>query len=154
MIDVQFYRRKLTRDSSEKLAFHSCLMLNISSCEYSEGDKNFVVTVYNPSSHVMSTYVRIPVTGKSYLVTDYKGTNLWLVFEVSWWSKILKRNSKNYQITFTTLESKHFNLTVKFISILLFIYIIHFQILVFNRVLETFQEAQWNPRSYPYHNRY
>lgn len=53
--------------------FHSCLQLNISSCEHTENNKNFVVTLYNPTSQPLSTYVRLPVKGSSYRVKDYLG---------------------------------------------------------------------------------
>nr|CAD7399255.1 unnamed protein product [Timema cristinae] len=48
----------------------SCMLLNISQCEVSEKSSNFVVTVYNPLSHPVSLYVRVPVTGQTYSVKD------------------------------------------------------------------------------------
>ncbi|XP_051165377.1 lysosomal alpha-mannosidase-like [Leptopilina boulardi] len=63
-------------NSEDTLEFHSCLQLNISSCKYTENNKKFVVTLYNPTSQEISIYVRIPVTGTSYRVLDYLGTKL------------------------------------------------------------------------------
>lgn len=43
------------------LPFQSCLLLNQSQCDVSEKSERFVVTVFNPRSHKLSTFVRIPV---------------------------------------------------------------------------------------------
>jgi hypothetical protein len=51
----------------------SCLLLNISQCDVSEHSSQFVVTVYNPLSHPISHYVRVPVSGASYTVQDPAG---------------------------------------------------------------------------------
>nr|CAD7590765.1 unnamed protein product [Timema genevievae] len=48
----------------------SCMLLNISQCEVSEKSSNFVVTVYNPLSHPVSLYIRVPVPGQTYSVKD------------------------------------------------------------------------------------
>lgn len=56
-----------------KLPLQSCLLLNISECDVSEKSNFFVVTLYNPLSRPISRYVRLPVTGKSYTVTDPNG---------------------------------------------------------------------------------
>nr|CAD7429116.1 unnamed protein product [Timema monikensis] len=63
----------LLSDSNEasNLELKSCLLLNISLCEETESYKDFLVTIYNPISHVVSQYVRLPVSGDSYTVTDY-----------------------------------------------------------------------------------
>ncbi|KAG7212847.1 hypothetical protein KM043_002203 [Ampulex compressa] len=49
---------------------YSCLQLNISVCEPSEENQNFVVPVYNPLGRQVTTYVRLPVQGKAYTVRD------------------------------------------------------------------------------------
>jgi lysosomal alpha-mannosidase len=54
----------------------SCLLLNISQCDISEDSSRFVVTVYNPLSHPVSHYVRVPVLGSSYTVQDPTGKQL------------------------------------------------------------------------------
>ncbi|XP_063974588.1 lysosomal alpha-mannosidase isoform X1 [Diachasmimorpha longicaudata] len=56
--------------------FKSCLLLNVSSCQPIEDSKTFTVTLYNPRSHPVSTYVRIPVKGAGYIVKDYIGTEI------------------------------------------------------------------------------
>lgn len=60
----------------EEPKFNSCLLLNISSCEISENSKKFIVTLYNPRSHSVSSYVRVPVAGKNYVVNDPTGTEI------------------------------------------------------------------------------
>ncbi|XP_033226250.1 lysosomal alpha-mannosidase-like [Belonocnema kinseyi] len=64
--------------SSSKLSpeFHSCLLLNISACYDTENNKNFVVTLYNPTSQPLKTYVRIPVSNTGYTVKNYLGTEI------------------------------------------------------------------------------
>ncbi|XP_067010796.2 lysosomal alpha-mannosidase isoform X2 [Anabrus simplex] len=55
------------------LELDSCLLLNVSQCTVSELSSIFVVTVYNPLSHPVSHYVRLPVLGSSYSVLDPTG---------------------------------------------------------------------------------
>lgn len=54
----------------------SCLLLNISQCDILDYSNQFVVTVYNPLSHRISHYVRVPVSGASYTVQDPTGKQL------------------------------------------------------------------------------
>ncbi|XP_071568794.1 lysosomal alpha-mannosidase-like isoform X1 [Temnothorax nylanderi] len=54
--------------TSETFKIFTCLELNISSCAFSEKNDVFAVVVYNPLSRPVSTYVRIPVQGNSYVV--------------------------------------------------------------------------------------
>ncbi|KDR11229.1 lysosomal alpha-mannosidase isoform X2 [Zootermopsis nevadensis] len=54
----------------------SCLLLNISQCDILDYSNQFVVTVYNPLSHRVSHYVRVPVSGASYTVQDPTGKQL------------------------------------------------------------------------------
>lgn len=56
---------------AEKLDFQSCPLLNISSCSISETENNFIVTLYNPLSFNVDSYVRFPVSGDSYEVLDH-----------------------------------------------------------------------------------
>ncbi|XP_015589369.1 lysosomal alpha-mannosidase isoform X1 [Cephus cinctus] len=65
---------KNKNENSSPVQFHSCLELNISSCTYTEENTNFVVTLYNPQSQPVTTYVRLPVQGQSYSVKDSTGT--------------------------------------------------------------------------------
>nr|CAD7458127.1 unnamed protein product [Timema tahoe] len=62
----------LLSDSNEasNLELKSCLLLNISKCDETELAEDFLVTIYNPISHSVSQYVRLPVSGDSYTVTD------------------------------------------------------------------------------------
>ncbi|KAL1517913.1 hypothetical protein ABEB36_001613 [Hypothenemus hampei] len=53
--------------------FGHCLLVNISQCDYSEENDQFVITVYNPLSRFVNKYVRLPVLGGSYLVLDPAG---------------------------------------------------------------------------------
>ncbi|KYN17373.1 Lysosomal alpha-mannosidase [Trachymyrmex cornetzi] len=46
----------------------TCLQLNISSCAFSEKSDTFIAVVYNPLSRPVSTYIRVPVQGNSYVV--------------------------------------------------------------------------------------
>ncbi|XP_033225887.1 lysosomal alpha-mannosidase-like [Belonocnema kinseyi] len=62
-------------ESQDSLEFYSCPLLNISSCEHTEINKNFVVTVYNPTSQPLKTFIRLPVKENSYQVTDYADGN-------------------------------------------------------------------------------
>ncbi|XP_046734854.1 lysosomal alpha-mannosidase isoform X2 [Diprion similis] len=64
-----------SREGAE-VHFYTCYQLNISSCPYTEENENFVLTLYNPQSRVVSSFVRIPVTGNSYVVRDFTGANL------------------------------------------------------------------------------
>uniref|UniRef100_A0A1A9WEQ0 Alpha-mannosidase n=1 Tax=Glossina brevipalpis TaxID=37001 RepID=A0A1A9WEQ0_9MUSC len=64
--------RKLT--SFKDGDFVICLLLNISICEITQiVNKNFSVTVYNPSTRLVGQYVRIPVRYNSYHVENSKG---------------------------------------------------------------------------------
>ncbi|CAG5074046.1 Similar to MAN2B1: Lysosomal alpha-mannosidase (Macaca fascicularis) [Cotesia congregata] len=56
--------------------FHSCFLLNISSCVFTESSGNFVVTLYNPASQSMSNYIRVPVNGNAYKVSDTFGSEI------------------------------------------------------------------------------
>ncbi|XP_015121133.1 lysosomal alpha-mannosidase [Diachasma alloeum] len=56
--------------------FESCLSLNISACAPTENSTTFVLTLYNPRSQPSSTYVRLPVTGKSYTIKDHLGVEV------------------------------------------------------------------------------
>ena len=61
---------------SHELNFHSCQLLNVSVCEHSTNNKRFVVTIYNPSSQPINTFIRVPVTGSLYSVIDFSGQKL------------------------------------------------------------------------------
>nr|CAD7414005.1 unnamed protein product [Timema poppensis] len=62
--------------NSPTVEFKSCPLLNISRCELSETEDDFFVTVYNPLARPVSHYVRIPVRGEHYVVTDPSGSSL------------------------------------------------------------------------------
>ncbi|KAJ8898442.1 hypothetical protein PR048_003802 [Dryococelus australis] len=59
-----------------ELELESCLLLNTSQCDVSEGEGSFLVTVYNPLSRPVSPYLRFPVTGNNYTITDVNGTKM------------------------------------------------------------------------------
>ncbi|XP_071440327.1 lysosomal alpha-mannosidase-like isoform X1 [Hetaerina americana] len=58
------------------VSISSCLLLNISQCEVSEGSDPFTVIVYNPLSKIVNHTVRVPVSGASYIVKDPNGAEL------------------------------------------------------------------------------
>lgn len=60
-------------DPQPALTFNNCLLTNVSSCPHTEILDTFLVTVYNPLSRPVSKYVRLPVTGTAYTVTDPDG---------------------------------------------------------------------------------
>lgn len=55
------------------LELKTCSLLNISSCATSESNAQFALTLYNPLAHSTDEYVRIPVKGYKYTVTDPSG---------------------------------------------------------------------------------
>lgn len=55
------------------LELKTCSLLNISSCATSESNSQFALTLYNPLAHSTNEYVRIPVKGYKYTVTDPSG---------------------------------------------------------------------------------
>lgn len=60
----------MAKENSEapQLTFHSCLLSNISQCDVTEQNENFVVTLYNPLAQETTQYVRLPVQNFKYLV--------------------------------------------------------------------------------------
>ena len=48
-------------------------MLNTSSCAVTEQSTNFITYVYNPLARSTSPWVRVPVSGQAYTVTDPAG---------------------------------------------------------------------------------
>ncbi|CAB0014713.1 unnamed protein product [Nesidiocoris tenuis] len=60
-----FTSRKLM-GAEQKISMSSCLLMNISSCPFTEENEDgFVVTVYNPLSRVVSPLLRLPVPSDS-----------------------------------------------------------------------------------------
>ncbi|KAG1658220.1 Lysosomal alpha-mannosidase [Nymphon striatum] len=53
-----------------------CNLLNITQCEITEKSSQFSLTIYNPIGRPIEKYIRLPVTGKSYVVTDVKKIKL------------------------------------------------------------------------------
>lgn len=60
-------------DNKYEFEFDICPSLNISVCEQTEGDRNFIVTLYNPLPHSTFQYVRVPVSGSNFSILDYRG---------------------------------------------------------------------------------
>ncbi|XP_067877358.1 lysosomal alpha-mannosidase [Heterodontus francisci] len=60
--------------SGMKQNFIFCNKLNISVCPQVEELKKFTVNLYNPLARAVSMYVRVPVNGTSYDVSDPKGS--------------------------------------------------------------------------------
>jgi len=58
----------MANNTAASFKIFTCLELNISSCAFSEENDIFMVVVYNPLSRLVSTHVRIPVQGNSYVV--------------------------------------------------------------------------------------
>jgi len=59
--------------SPSNVEIQNCLQLNVSKCKISEKEDRFVVTVYNPLSHSVSHFVRIPIQPGTYTVQDNNG---------------------------------------------------------------------------------
>lgn len=59
------------------LKLSTCLLANVSICETTKKDR-FVVTVYNPASHPVTHYVRVPVDGEYYNITGPDGNTVLL----------------------------------------------------------------------------
>jgi len=55
------------------MEIQNCLQLNVSKCNISETEDRFVVTVYNPLSHSLSHFVRLPVQPGTYTVQNNNG---------------------------------------------------------------------------------
>lgn len=65
-----FFRKWLGNDFPEQ---QYCKLLNISECHVSENSSKFMITLYNPLSHSVTTPVRIPVKYADYNVTGPNG---------------------------------------------------------------------------------
>ena len=50
-----------------------CLQLNVSQCDATETSSQFVATIYNPKSQMVTTFVRLPVTEGAFTVVDPDG---------------------------------------------------------------------------------
>lgn len=63
---------------SKPAAFSSCLLLNISHCNFTESARDsYVVTIFNPLSRPVVKFVRLPVVEEAnYTVTDPDGNQL------------------------------------------------------------------------------
>ena len=61
------------QDPAPEIQFQSCLLSNISQCEFTEKQDSFIVTVYNPLSRPVTYYARLPVSGNAYIVRDSDG---------------------------------------------------------------------------------
>lgn len=78
-IAITALRKLLSKKESANrtsVDFHSCLLLNISSCRHTEENDNFIVTIYNPTSQLLKTFVRLPVAKTSYTVVDCFGAKV------------------------------------------------------------------------------
>lgn len=67
-----FHRKWFGNDFPEQ---RYCKLLNISECDVSENNSKFVITLYNPVSHAVTTPVRIPVKYADYKVTGPNGND-------------------------------------------------------------------------------
>lgn len=59
-----------SRDVDSEFEYAICPNLNISSCQITEENDKFMITLYNPLAHSTSQYVRVPVTQGEYVVKD------------------------------------------------------------------------------------
>lgn len=87
--------------------FSSCLGLNISKCETTETNENFIVTLYNPLPHSTFQYVRLPVTSEFWSIRDYKGMDInFQVVPIPEPVKALKYrlSSASYELVFLASE--------------------------------------------------
>ncbi|PSN38683.1 hypothetical protein C0J52_08901 [Blattella germanica] len=76
MTQLQQVGDKLMGNGSENLDLGICMYLNISKCEVTENEANFVVTVYNPLSRNISHYVRFPVKPGQYEIKNSQGSEV------------------------------------------------------------------------------
>ncbi|XP_069699538.1 lysosomal alpha-mannosidase-like [Periplaneta americana] len=63
----------ISQDASNNVQVFNCLELNVSSCDVTENQEKFVVTVYNPLSHEINHFVRLPVLSATYTVQGPDG---------------------------------------------------------------------------------
>ncbi|XP_050536748.1 lysosomal alpha-mannosidase-like [Daktulosphaira vitifoliae] len=62
---------------NKSLKFETCNLMNISTCTISEQSEQFVLTIYNPLSRIISEFVRLPITDDmEYVVIDPKNEKL------------------------------------------------------------------------------
>ena len=60
-----------TKFQGKGLKFEHCPLLNVSQCQPTESDSNFVVNVYNPLMRtVTNKMLRLPVTDKYVIKTE------------------------------------------------------------------------------------
>ncbi|XP_051897842.1 lysosomal alpha-mannosidase [Pristis pectinata] len=91
--------------SGSKQDFVFCNKLNISVCPRIEELSNFTVTLYNPLARAVRTYVRLPVNGTKYIVSDPKGSSvLNEVVAVSNFTKALRKN-RGYAVNELVFEA-------------------------------------------------
>lgn len=76
--DNQMRVRSTGFNPNDRFDFDTCSNLNISTCEISENNDKFIVTVYNPLAHSTFQYVRVPVAGGNteYIVKDYRDVQI------------------------------------------------------------------------------
>ncbi|XP_045462132.1 lysosomal alpha-mannosidase isoform X1 [Harmonia axyridis] len=70
---------KLIKNQSSEdvdIKFSSCPLANVSSCSFTENTETFTVTVYNPLSRPVNHYVRFPILGEAYRITDDAGVQI------------------------------------------------------------------------------
>ncbi|XP_069699537.1 lysosomal alpha-mannosidase-like [Periplaneta americana] len=60
-------------DATNNVEVFNCLELNVSSCDLTENQEKYVVTVYNPLSHEVDHFVRLPVPSAMYTVQGPDG---------------------------------------------------------------------------------
>ncbi|XP_069699539.1 lysosomal alpha-mannosidase-like [Periplaneta americana] len=66
----------MSSNGNNAVEVFNCLRLNVSACDITETEDRFVVTVYNPLSHEVTHFVRLPVIGGTYKVQGPDATTL------------------------------------------------------------------------------
>ncbi|XP_069699536.1 lysosomal alpha-mannosidase-like [Periplaneta americana] len=66
----------MSKNGKSTVEMFNCLRLNVSFCDVTESENRFVVTVYNPLSHEVSHFVRLPIEGGTYKVQGPDGAPL------------------------------------------------------------------------------
>ncbi|XP_025208868.1 lysosomal alpha-mannosidase-like isoform X2 [Melanaphis sacchari] len=79
--DVSYTILSYLATGIETSGYTTCHLLNISQCEVSENNEQFVLTLYNPLSRPITEFVRLPIAAETaYYVVDPWGQNLTVQF--------------------------------------------------------------------------
>lgn len=100
-----FVDKKIEQKNNASLAFTYCDFLNISSCGVSESESSFAVNAYNAIARAVTSYVRMPVSSRSYIVygPDGKPVQSQVASVSNETAKLRKTGSAPYELVFKVL---------------------------------------------------